>query len=131
MRSKATNQRLRDEVQSNRNYLLSIFGAECQICNFDVKEVLEIHHVLPLSVGGTNDYDNLAILCPTCHKIFHAHIKNNDSDMDIRLINAIGAEKYLKINRMIQKSLDKEKVLVEQEKKILDKACEKGELFSE
>lgn len=27
----------------------------------------EVHHILPLSDGGTHDYDNLMALCKACH----------------------------------------------------------------
>ena len=40
----------------------------CQLCNkrFDI---LEIHHIKPISQGGTNTKDNLICLCHDCHKI--------------------------------------------------------------
>jgi len=27
----------------------------------------EVHHIIPLSQGGTNDLDNLMSLCKSCH----------------------------------------------------------------
>lgn len=32
---------------------------------------LELHHIIPLSVGGTNDYFNLVYLCHDCHMKLH------------------------------------------------------------
>jgi len=29
--------------------------------------VEEVHHILPLKWGGTNDFDNLMSLCQSCH----------------------------------------------------------------
>lgn len=31
---------------------------------------IEIHHILPLGEGGSDDSDNAAPLCPTCHEIY-------------------------------------------------------------
>lgn len=43
-------------------------GDECAVCGS--KENLEIHHIVPISKGGTNEIENLAILCRKCnHKI--------------------------------------------------------------
>jgi 5-methylcytosine-specific restriction protein A len=33
----------------------------------------EVHHVKPLSQGGTNDYENLRALCCSCHSSITAH----------------------------------------------------------
>ena len=30
---------------------------------------LEIHHMIPLAIGGTNDKGNVIILCKNCHRI--------------------------------------------------------------
>lgn len=32
---------------------------------------LEMHHLIPLSQGGTNHLDNLTTLCHTCHTTLH------------------------------------------------------------
>ena len=32
----------------------------------------EVHHILPLSRGGTNNEDNLMSLCKSCHSKIHA-----------------------------------------------------------
>ena len=39
-------------------------------------KVEEVHHILPLSRGGTNDEDNLMSLCKSCHSKINA--KNGD-----------------------------------------------------
>lgn len=44
----------------------------CQICKFDFKPILQIHHITPISNGGKNDVENLLVVCPNCHKIIHA-----------------------------------------------------------
>ena len=41
----------------------------CEQCAKDGKLVAaeEVHHILPLSCGGTNDPSNLMALCTSCH----------------------------------------------------------------
>ena len=47
----------------------------CQIC-FETKGIItpveEVHHIKPLSEGGTNDFSNLMSLCKSCHSRIHA-----------------------------------------------------------
>ena len=38
---------------------------QCEHCGTDKQ--LEVHHIVPLSEGGTNDLDNLVTLCKACH----------------------------------------------------------------
>ena len=37
----------------------------CAICGFDT--ITEVHHILPRTDGGTDDPDNLIVLCPNHH----------------------------------------------------------------
>ena len=39
---------------------------ECSLCG--TTETLEIHHIVPISKGGTNETENLAILCDKCNR---------------------------------------------------------------
>lgn len=40
-------------------------------------KIVELHHVLPLSLGGKDDFKNLVALCEDCHKAAH---KGNRSE---------------------------------------------------
>ena len=43
---------------------------ECELCCArDTK--LDVHHVIPVEEGGTDDQDNLVCLCRHCHKVIH------------------------------------------------------------
>lgn len=49
----------------------------CQACGFESlaeNNILEIHHIEPLSKGGDDSTSNIAILCPNCHKSMHSRI---------------------------------------------------------
>ena len=41
----------------------------CEQCELEGRLTLaeEVHHILPLANGGTNDEDNLVALCKSCH----------------------------------------------------------------
>ncbi len=39
----------------------------CCICNGTNN--LEVHHVQPVSIGGTNGFANLMVLCKSCHRL--------------------------------------------------------------
>lgn len=49
-------------------------GHRCQNCGRD-DQVLNAHHIVPLSVGGTNALTNLACLCRDCHTLIHVHMR--------------------------------------------------------
>jgi len=40
-------------------------GCECHFCGGTDK--LEIHHIVPSGAGGTDDVENLELLCKSCH----------------------------------------------------------------
>jgi hypothetical protein len=48
----------------------------CQNCGRRNVE-LHAHHIVPLSVGGTNALSNLACLCRDCHEAIHPHMRSD------------------------------------------------------
>lgn len=50
---------------SARRIALINYEKKCIICGFDV--VVQAHHIIPKSEGGTNNPMNLAVLCPNHH----------------------------------------------------------------
>ena len=45
----------------------------CEICGFDNKNALNVHHIIPRCDNRcTNDNCNLAIVCHICHDLIHA-----------------------------------------------------------
>lgn len=115
LRTKATNKRLRDEIQTNRSRILWLFNNQCQVCSLDVIEMLEIHHLYPLSEGGGNEWDNLTVLCPTCHKAIHIWHENEKGSEIInnKYRKFVGNEQYNKLVNVFRKSIDKNNEYVE------------------
>ncbi len=46
-------------------------GGVCERCNEDNYAILQIHHKVERYKGGTNDLNNLELLCPNCHTTHH------------------------------------------------------------
>jgi len=47
----------------------------CENCKATDKK-LTVHHIVPLGSGGSNERENLQILCEDCHKVHHNNWKN-------------------------------------------------------
>lgn len=58
--------RIRIEQVSLRKRILKLID-HCEICGDTTKEILQVHHIIPVKVGGTNSANNLIVLCPNCH----------------------------------------------------------------
>lgn len=59
-------------VKIRKGYIVQS-GLACHACSAIMPDesMLHMHHVVPVSRGGTNDTANLALLCPTCHSKAH------------------------------------------------------------
>jgi 5-methylcytosine-specific restriction endonuclease McrA len=49
--------------------ILASAGHKCSLCNQSAKDGVQLHidHILPVSKGGTNEPDNLRVLCDECN----------------------------------------------------------------
>ena len=54
---------------TERKYFKHDQIGQCELCGKIAP--CEVHHRKPLSIGGTNDVDNLIYLCECCHKEVH------------------------------------------------------------
>ncbi len=43
------------------------YQGKCMVCSFD--EIVEIHHIIPRYLGGSDELENLALLCPNHHAL--------------------------------------------------------------
>jgi hypothetical protein len=62
---------------SIREAVLARDGYKCANCGVQAgpNVTLHVHHVVPLSLGGTNNLTNLTTLCERCHKSLHPHMR--------------------------------------------------------
>lgn len=61
---------------------------------------LRVHHMIPLSKGGSNSESNLQTLCGNCHKLKHPHMKNSK----FKIQKKDYSKKYSKNNSRISES---------------------------
>jgi len=62
--------RRRSVTPGDKNYLLRISRGKCEYCGGDIIGrglQAEIHHIVPFSSRGSDNYHNLIVLCPNCH----------------------------------------------------------------
>ena len=65
-------------IRLRRDELILERGCKCEKCGFDNKEALELHHKIRKSDGGSDEKDNLIILCANCHLISHRTWKRSE-----------------------------------------------------
>lgn len=58
---------------AQRKIILERDEYTCQVCGHvgtedSVSRGMEVHHIMPRVLGGTNEPDNLTTLCESCHK---------------------------------------------------------------
>ena len=51
----------------------SINYFECELCKWDLC-VCDLHHIIPIAAGGSDDADNYVVLCPNCHREAHNNL---------------------------------------------------------
>lgn len=54
-----------------RELVIERDGFECQNCGRGSNSEFEVHHIVPLSKGGSNKISNLTTLCQGCHDSIH------------------------------------------------------------
>lgn len=56
---------------SLKKQVLELYNNRCYACSFSIHTILRVHHRVPVSLGGTDDVQNLVLLCPNCHALIH------------------------------------------------------------
>lgn len=56
--------------ECHRSFYWSHFEHKCYNCG-STTDALELHHIVPLSLGGTNNPTNIVPLCEKCHGLIH------------------------------------------------------------
>ncbi|MBQ8326986.1 MAG: HNH endonuclease [Lachnospiraceae bacterium] len=60
--------------KSTKRKIVKVWHDECAICGS--RDFLEFHHIIPKSSGGSDDYDNIILLCACCHSGIHERAYN-------------------------------------------------------
>lgn len=98
-------------VSTNLNKREKLFQdkkRKCEACNYKIKyfDILETHHIVPISKLGNNDDDNLITLCPNCHKLIHNIMRTG-----VEIKNKEGLCKIIKMAKNTCKHLRPQKGL--------------------
>lgn len=62
----------------------------CCICGWK-ETTRDIHHIIPVSKGGTNDLSNLVVLCPNHHRMVHDNLISENSLINAALSRTISS----------------------------------------
>lgn len=72
---KETGKQLEDTRKEARKMRPEIIGRDGRLCrSCGTTQKLTVDHIVPLSRGGTNDLDNLQLLCRSCNSIKSAKV---------------------------------------------------------
>lgn len=63
------------ELNDNRLALFSAQNSRCVVTHQLLQDKMELHHILPKSKGGTDNYKNLVLILPEVHKLIHATVE--------------------------------------------------------
>lgn len=67
-----------NDVRALKQRLIETRGSQCERCGYNNVDILVVHHIVRRSDGGTNELENLQLLCPTCHAEVHFYgVKQN------------------------------------------------------
>lgn len=55
-------------------------NAGCSLCGWN-ESTCDIHHIIQKKHGGSDDMDNLILVCPNCHRIIHTKGKYTQEDL--------------------------------------------------
>jgi hypothetical protein len=57
--------------QALKNRLITLRGCNCEKCGCTKTSILNVHHKIRKVDGGSDDLDNLQLICPNCHAEIH------------------------------------------------------------
>lgn len=78
---------------------------KCYVCGYSLKPVLRVHHIVPVSLGGADNLENLILLCGNCHTLTHFYSTNKYKDKNIEsfLSQELADESIEKIKTLIER----------------------------
>jgi len=122
-----------------RDIVLERQNVRCNICYTLWNIGFELDHVMPLSCNGSNDEDNLQLLCVKCHKYkttfiddyIRNKLKNTNEEITRQEIIHIHREKYRKLNENPNINTIVDRELLSKINMIIDNYHQNSKLSSE
>lgn len=85
---------------NTREYVLYRDNHICQYCKGKSEDkVLEVHHIIPESKGGTDKPDELVTLCRTCHQYIHKNHLEKEIQRKTKPFKQFKAETFMSMVR--------------------------------
>lgn len=57
---------------------------KCFICGYSLKPALRVHHIIPVYLGGKDEFDNFILLCSNCHTLVHFYSSKKYENKEIK-----------------------------------------------
>lgn len=90
----------------NRARILTLIECNsCHVCGFPFVQMLDVHHVRPLYLGGTNEISNFTGLCCNCHRIVHRAIADRKVSQRVKDYFSVDAEMLERLESVVEKGL--------------------------
>lgn len=66
-----------EERKQRRKQIIEAKGNICENCGKKVILTYDsiLHHIVPIKEGGSNDLENIRLLCSSCHTTLHRKVK--------------------------------------------------------
>ena len=72
--------------RQSRQALYDRAGGKCEHCGREIEyHEMQLHHVVPVSMNGTNNPHNLMCLCSECHHLIHGNAVVNHELIEKKL----------------------------------------------
>ena len=91
---KAKRSRNRARTKLISRFVMQRASSQCEICKFSFSSILNIHHILPVALGGSARVQNLIALCPNCHGMVHHYRKPCSDDQSAAWSRGIQSAGY-------------------------------------
>lgn len=73
-------------AEDRANGICELCGKPAPFVTAKGRPFLEVHHIIPLSEGGEDTTENVAALCPNCHRM--CHYGTNTAELKVKLLSA-------------------------------------------
>lgn len=103
----------------NRKYYFDNLDNKCINC--DKTDNLQLHHIVPLSIGGTNKLSNVVVLCGECHGKLHGvnwskHSELTRKGMETARLNGKQIGQVTGVKLTTKKSIEAKEVILKHSK---------------
>ena len=84
--TRSLDNRCADLRRASRQALYDRAGGKCEYCGREIDyRGMQLHHVVPVSMNGTNNPHNLMCLCSECHHLIHGNAVVNHELIEKKL----------------------------------------------